>query len=154
MRYESREPCMMACMHAQLLSHVRLFATLWTVDPQAPPSMGFSSKNTGVCCHALLQGLFLTQGLKLCVSCLLHWQADSYHWVTWEALNTALKKIILILITTTVLASRQSRMTSGYMMKATCPGTEVGRLIKPLWGKIQFSRTYTVGLPNCLMYFD
>ena len=27
---------------AQTLSHVRLFATLWTVARQAPPSMGFS----------------------------------------------------------------------------------------------------------------
>ena len=26
----------------QSLSRVRLFATLWTVAPQAPPSMGFS----------------------------------------------------------------------------------------------------------------
>ena len=29
-------------MHAQLLSHVRLFATLWTVAHQAALSMGFS----------------------------------------------------------------------------------------------------------------
>ena len=34
----------------------------------------FSGKNTGVGCHILLLGCFLTQGLKLC---LLHWQADS-----------------------------------------------------------------------------
>ena len=34
----------------------------------------FSGKNTGVDCHFLLQGIFLIQGLKLC---LLHWQADS-----------------------------------------------------------------------------
>ena len=31
-------------------------------------------KNTGVGCHALLQGIFWTQGLNLG---LLHWQADS-----------------------------------------------------------------------------
>ena len=30
------------CVHAQLLSHVRLFVTLWTVPCQAPQSMGFS----------------------------------------------------------------------------------------------------------------
>ena len=30
-------------------------------------------KNTGVGCHFLLQGVFLTQGLTLC---LLHWQVD------------------------------------------------------------------------------
>ena len=30
------------CLHAQLLSHVRLFVTLWTVAHQAPLPMGFS----------------------------------------------------------------------------------------------------------------
>ena len=34
------------------LSHVRLFATPWAVARQAPLSMGFSSKNPGVCCHS------------------------------------------------------------------------------------------------------
>ena len=29
------------CVHAQSLSHVQLFATLWTVAHQAPLSMGF-----------------------------------------------------------------------------------------------------------------
>ena len=42
---------------------VWLFATPWTVAPQAPLSMGFSGKNTGVGCHFLLQGIFLAQGL-------------------------------------------------------------------------------------------
>ena len=37
---------MHACMHAQLLSHVPLFATLWTVAHQAPLSWDFSAKNT------------------------------------------------------------------------------------------------------------
>ena len=39
--------------------------------------MGFSSKNTGVGCHALLQGIFLTQGLNPRLLHLLHWQAGS-----------------------------------------------------------------------------
>ena len=34
---------------------------------------GFPGKNTGVGCHFLLQGIFLTQGLN---PCLLHWQED------------------------------------------------------------------------------
>ena len=38
-------------------SRVQLIATLGTVAHQAPLSMGFS-KNTGVDCHALLQGIF------------------------------------------------------------------------------------------------
>ena len=33
--------------------------------------------HTGVDCHALLQGIFQTQGSNLCLSCLLHWQAGS-----------------------------------------------------------------------------
>ena len=33
--------------------------------------------NTGVGCHAFLQGIFPTQGLILCLLCLLHWQAGS-----------------------------------------------------------------------------
>ena len=34
-------------------------------------------KNTGVGCHALLQGIFLTQGLNSHLLCLLHWQEGS-----------------------------------------------------------------------------
>ena len=35
----------------------------------------FPGKNTGVGCHFLLQGIFLTQGSNLC---LLHWQVGSF----------------------------------------------------------------------------
>ena len=58
-------------------SRVQLFVTLWTEPPQAPLSMWFSGKNTGVDCHSLLQGAFLTKGSKTRASCLLHWQAGS-----------------------------------------------------------------------------
>ena len=34
-------------------------------------------KNAGVGCHALLQRIFPTQGLNLCLLCLLHWQVGS-----------------------------------------------------------------------------
>ena len=39
-------------MHAQLLSHVQLFATLWTVAFQAPLSMRFSRQEycSGLLC--------------------------------------------------------------------------------------------------------
>ena len=30
-------------------------------------------KNAGVSCHALLQGIFLTEGSNRCLLCLLHW---------------------------------------------------------------------------------
>ena len=47
------------------------------MDNQAPLSMGLSTKNTGVGCHSLLQGIFLIQGLNPLLLCLLHWQVDS-----------------------------------------------------------------------------
>ena len=37
------------------LSRARLFATPWTAAFQAPPSMGFPGKSTGVGCHCLLR---------------------------------------------------------------------------------------------------
>ena len=46
----------------------------------------FAGKNTGVGCHVLLQGIFLTQGsnLHLCVSFIS--RQILYHWATSEAL--------------------------------------------------------------------
>ena len=50
---------------SQLLSHVRLFVTPWTVACQAPLSMRIlQAKNIVLVWHALLQGIFPTQGLN------------------------------------------------------------------------------------------
>ena len=68
-----------------VLSCVWLLETPWTVAHRVTLSMEFSSKNIGVDCHFLLQGIFLMQGLNLCLLCLLHWQI-LYHSATWEAL--------------------------------------------------------------------
>ena len=62
------------CMHAQSLSHVRLFETLGIIACQSPLSAGFPGKNTGVGCHFFLQEIFTTQGSY---PRLLHWQMDS-----------------------------------------------------------------------------
>ena len=57
------------------LSHICLFTTPWTASCQAPQSIDFLffflSKNTGVGCHFLLQGVFPTQGsnVHLLASC-------------------------------------------------------------------------------------
>ena len=56
-------------MRALLFSCVRLSVILWTAACYTP-----LGKNTEVGCHALVQGIFPTQGLNLG---LLHWQADS-----------------------------------------------------------------------------
>ena len=65
--------CVHACLVTSVLSDS---ATLWTVARQAPLSIS-PGKNTGVGCHALLQGIFLTQGSNRNLLCLLHWQVDS-----------------------------------------------------------------------------
>jgi len=57
-------------------SHVQLSANLWTVNHQAPLSMGFSRQEY-MDCHALLQGIFPTQGSNSHLLCLLRWQAGS-----------------------------------------------------------------------------
>ena len=57
-------------MPERMLSHfnsVWLFVTLWTVAHQAPLSMGFSRQESWSGLHALLQGIFLTQELNLCL---------------------------------------------------------------------------------------
>ena len=56
-------------------SRVRLFETLWAVAHQAPPSKGFSRQGVGG--HALLQGIFSTQGTNPRLLSLPHWQAGS-----------------------------------------------------------------------------
>ena len=70
-------PCINT-LHAVLncFSHVQL------CDPMdhSPPGSSVHGilspgKNTGMSCHALLQGIFLTQGSNPCLLCLLHWQA-------------------------------------------------------------------------------
>ena len=60
-----------------MLTHVQLFSTPWTLARQASLSMGFPGKNTGVGCHVLLQGIFLTQGSNPGLLRLLQWQAGS-----------------------------------------------------------------------------
>ena len=44
---------------------VQLFATPWTIAPRLLCPWDSPCKNTGVGCHALLQGIFLTQGSNL-----------------------------------------------------------------------------------------
>ena len=68
--------CHYACLLSSF-SRVPLFSTLRTVARQAPLSMGFSRQDTGVDCHALLQGIFLTQRLNPRLFMSLHWQVGS-----------------------------------------------------------------------------
>ena len=75
---EQGSPCMKflsLCVCSCVLSHVQLFATLWTVARQALLSRRFSRQGYWSGCHFFHQGMFPTQGLNLCLLCLLHWQA-------------------------------------------------------------------------------
>ena len=60
-----------------------VFSSLWSHGVWATRllhSWNFPGKNTGVGCHFLVQGIFPTQGSKVCLLhllCLLHWQVGS-----------------------------------------------------------------------------
>ena len=59
-------------------SRVQLFATLWIVAYQAPPSMRFPRQEYRSGLPYLLQGIFPTQLSNPHLLCLPHWQA-AYH---------------------------------------------------------------------------
>ena len=73
-------PCVLHsnCMCAKLLQ-----SCLTLCDPKdcSPPGSSvhgiLQARNTGVVCHACLQGIFPTQGPNQRLLCLLHWQAGS-----------------------------------------------------------------------------
>ena len=92
-------------------------------------------------CHALLQGIILTQGLNLCLLCLLHWQADSLPVAGDLLKKTKNRTTIWSSNPTPVPISRGSHNSKRYMcpnihystiynsqdMEATkCPSTEEG----------------------------
>ena len=65
------------CVHAKSL---QLCLTLWPYELQPARLLcpwDSPGKNTELDCHALLQGIFLTQGSNPCLLCLLRWQAGS-----------------------------------------------------------------------------
>ena len=66
----------LACMPSHF-SHVQLFATLWTITPQLSLSMAFSRNEYWRRLSCPPPGVFLTQGLDLCLFCLLHWEMGS-----------------------------------------------------------------------------
>ena len=58
------------CLHACMLNHfsrVQLFVILRTLALQAPLTWDSPSKNNGMGSHALLQGIFWTQGSNPCL---------------------------------------------------------------------------------------
>ena len=77
---------------ACVLSRVQLFSQPHELYPGFFVQGIFPGNNTGVGYHALLQGIFPTQGLNPHLLCLLHWQVGSLPLAPpgqdrWEALN-------------------------------------------------------------------
>ena len=72
-----------------MLSVTQLWLTLFDTMDCSPPGSSiqgiFLSKNTGVGCHFLLQGIFLTQGSNPSLLHLLHCRQILYHWATRES---------------------------------------------------------------------
>ena len=72
------------CVHAKSFCLCD-YATPQTISPQAPLSMGLSRQEHWSGLHALLQGIFPTQGLNPCLLCLLHGRGFFTTGTTWEA---------------------------------------------------------------------
>ena len=77
------------CMHAKSLQ-VCLTLNSEDCSPLGSSVHGDSpGRNTGVGCHFLLQGIFLTQRLNLRLLWLLHCRWILYHWTTGEVSSQA-----------------------------------------------------------------
>ena len=64
------EVCVLSCV-----THVQLCDSMDYNLPGSSVHGDSAGKNTGMGCHALLQGIFPTQGLNSNPLCLLHWEA-------------------------------------------------------------------------------
>ena len=86
--------CVCVCVCARALSCSVVSKSLWPhglLSAWLLCSWDFPGKNAGVGCHLLLQGIFPTQGSNAWLLHLLHWQANFYHCISWEALLLFLK---------------------------------------------------------------
>ena len=83
--------CVLSCF-----SHVWLFVTPWTIATGLLCPWDSPGKNTGVGCHALLQGILPIQGSSPLLLCLLHCRQ-----ILWEGSCTR-GEMDLVLITTSL----------------------------------------------------
>ena len=85
----------------------------------------FPGKNTGVGCHALLQGIFLTLGLN---SLLLHCRHFLYHCATWEVHKFDINMMLGFIFNVCCAQSLQSCPTLCDTMDCSPPGSVHGIL--------------------------
>ena len=99
-----------------------------TVACQVPLSMGFSSKTTGVGCHFLLQGIFLTQGLNPHLLCLLHRQADSFPLAPPGKCLLKFMSIELVMLSNHLIpCCPQVKQEDINLLEVLCPASEKDR---------------------------
>ena len=115
--------CVLSCF-----GHVQLFVTLRTVTHQAPLSMGFSSKHTGVGYHALLQGIFPTQGSNLHLltspafagrffTTSATWEAPQFPYLSHFSLSAASSKDMrLLLICSSIFFSLSLTLPDSFLL--------------------------------------
>ena len=77
--------CVCVCVHAHLVQLCSTLCDLIGYSPRLLCPWGFPGKNTGVGCHAHLQGILLTQGLNPSLLQPLHCRWILYWWATGEA---------------------------------------------------------------------
>ena len=82
----------------------------------------FPGKNTGVGCHFLLQGIFLTHRLKLCLP---HWQEDSLPLVPPGKPHSIYSSLHLVYISVQFSSFAQSCLTLCDPMNCSMPGFSV-----------------------------
>ena len=125
-------------------------------------------KNTGVGCHALLQGIFLTQGLNLG---LLHWQAGSLPLaprgkpVLYVIYSQSFTIMIYMLLNSKYLFPAQNSLFKCCIYNANWVTDQISRLVAVHISKVQLIFPYPIKSlssvlpsslkmkPRCHLYF-
>ena len=84
--------CWVLKVKVKSFSRVQFFATPWPAACQAPLSMNFPGKNTGVGCHFLLQAIFPTQGSNLGLP---HCRQSFYHLSHQESWLCSIESVLI-----------------------------------------------------------
>ena len=121
-----------AVLSCSVMSNVQLFATPWTAAHQAPLAKGIlQARKLGVGCHALLQGIFTTQGSN---AGLPHCRQILYHLNHQGSPNTSLMccNLDTVNIESTCLASDKADTEQTTLISNTRNQSYLQKLKTPL----------------------
>ena len=126
------------------LSRVRLLATPWTAAQQAPPSMGFPGKSTGVGCHHLLRMHLIKSPQMSKNENMIEVQHKYHAGIILEDFNTSLSLSISRLLLL-LLLSRVSYVWLCDPIDGSPPGSSVPGILQARtleWVAISFSNAW------------